>query len=233
VTFGFGSRKQIWMLAALIAMQVAQPYLAYLSGLGRTLSAAFLFTAGFAVFIAILNPGRQRWWAAALFMPVVVVEITYDALPEVLQPLFTVVYHLCVVTFLAFVVALILFRLFHKRFLNIDDVISAFAGYMIVAVMWGNLYALTELLVPSSFSIDPKIAWQLQEWHARRALFDFFSFATITGVGYGDMSTTSPTSNTLKWLEVMGGQFYLAIVVASIVGMKLAQAVKPSSSEGN
>ena len=136
------------------------------------------------------------------------------------------------VTGLAFVVALILLRLFHKRFLEIDDVIGAFAGYVIVTVMWGNLYALTELLVPGSFSIDPKIAWQLQEWHTRRALFDYFSFATISGVGYGDMSTTSPTSNTLKWLEVTIGQFYIAIVIASIVGMKLAQAVKPGNSEG-
>ena len=214
-------------------MQVAQPYLAYESGLGRTLSAALLFTVGFAVLITVLNPGRQRWWAAALFLPVVFVESAHDALPEVLQPFFTVVYHICVVSFLAFVVALILFRLFHKHFLEIDDVVGAFAGYMILAVLWGNLYSLSHLLVPGSFSIDPKIAWQLQEWHARRALFDYFSFATITGVGYGDISTISPTSNTLKWLEVMCGQFYIAIVVATIVGMKIAQAVKAGSSEGN
>ena len=85
VTFGFGSRKYIWMLAALIAMQVAQPYLAYESGLGALCSAALLFTVGFAVLIAVLNPGRQRWWAVALFMPVVVVEGAHDVLPEALR----------------------------------------------------------------------------------------------------------------------------------------------------
>ena len=57
----------------------------------------------------------------------------------------------------------------------------------------GEICTPDHLLVPGSFSIDPKIAWQLQEWHARRALFDYFSFATISGVGYGDMSTISPT----------------------------------------
>jgi hypothetical protein len=232
VTFGFGSRRYIWMLAALTAMQVAQPYLAYESVPARIGSAGLLFTAGFSVFIAALNPGRQRWWAAALVLPAVIVEIIYDTLPKSFQPPLASVYYICVNSFLAFVVALILLRLFHKRFLEIDDVIGAFAGYMILTVLWGNLYALTELLVPGSFSIDQKIAWQLQEWHTRRALFDFFSFATISGVGYGDMSTTSPTSNSLKWLEVMCGQFYIAIVVASIVGMKLAQAIKPGSSEG-
>ena len=137
MTFGFGSRRYIWMLAVdSDAGRAAVPGIRERPA--RTLSAALLFTAGFAVFIAVLNPGRQRWWAAALVMPVVVVEITHDVLPEALQPLFTVVYHLCVVSFLAFVVALILLRLFHKRFLEIDDVIGAFAGYMIVAVLWGK-----------------------------------------------------------------------------------------------
>lgn len=229
MTFGLGSRRYIWMLAALIALQVAQPYLAYESVPARVLSAALLFIAGLAVIVAALSPGRQRRWATALGMPAMILEIIHDALPESLQPLLTAVFHICVISFLAFVVAVLLLRLFRKRFLDIDDVIGAFAGYVIVAVIWGNLYALTELLVPGSFRIDPQIAWQLQEWHARRALFDYFSFATITGVGYGDISTISPSSNTLKWLEVMCGQFYIAIVVATIVGMKIAQAVKPGS----
>ena len=55
---------------------------------------------------------------------------------------------ICVVSFLAFVVALILLRLFHKRFLEIDDVIGAFAGYMIVAVLWGKSVRPNHLLVP-------------------------------------------------------------------------------------
>ena len=133
------------MLAALIAMQVAQPYLAYESGLAHS-ACCLLFTVGFAVLIAVLNPGR-RWWAAALVMPVVVVEGAHDVLPEALQPLFTVVYHLRRLISSVRRCAILL-RLFHKRFL-IDDVIGAFAGYMIVAVLWGNLYSLTTCLCPA------------------------------------------------------------------------------------
>jgi hypothetical protein len=55
----------------------------------------------------------------------------------------------------------------------------------------------------------------------RRALFDCFSFTTLTSLGYGDLAPTRAPAYTLAWLEVMFGGFYMAIVV---VGLKLAQA---------
>jgi voltage-gated potassium channel len=71
------------------------------------------------------------------------------------------------------------------------------------------------------------IARQLQEWHSRRALFDYFSFTTLTSLGYGDITPTRAPAYTLAWLEVMFGGFYMAIIVAQLVGMKLAQAIQP------
>jgi voltage-gated potassium channel len=232
VSFGLGVGKHTWLLAALVALEVVQPYLAYASIPARVVSSALLFAVVFAVFLADLMSWRQRWIAAAIALPAVLLEITHYALPESSRLLFTSVYHVSIASFLGFVVVLILGRVLRKRQLEIDDVVGAFAGYVMITVLWGNLYALAELLVPGSFRIDPQIAWQLQEWHTRRALFDYFSFATISGVGYNDISTIAPTSNTLKWLEVMCGQFYLAVVVATTVGLKLAQAVRPGSSEG-
>jgi hypothetical protein len=40
----------------------------------------------------------------------------------------------------------------------------------------------------------------------------------------------APLSNTLTWLEVMAAQFYMAVVIAQIVGLKLAQALGPDRS---
>lgn len=230
-TLDLGRVRHIWLLAALVVMQIVQPYLAYASVPARIVSSALLFTVGFAIFLAALTSIRQRCIAAALVLPAVLLDLTHYALPDSYRCLFMSIYHISMAAFLGFVVALILGRLFRRHHLGIDDVAGAFAGYMMITVLWGNLYALVEVLVPGSFSIDPQIAWQLQEWHTRRALFDYFSFATISSVGYNDITTIAPTSNTLKWLEVMSGQFYLAVVVATIVGMKLAQALKSSSSE--
>ena len=217
--------RHIWVLAALVAMQIGQPYLAYATLPARVVSSALLFGVGFAVFLAALTSTRQRYVAAALVFPALLLDVTHYVLPEAARVFALSVYHVSIAAFFGFVVALILRRLFRKHHLEIDDVAAAFAGYMMITVLWGSLYALVELLVPGSFSINQEIAWELQEWHTRRALFDYFSFATISGVGYNDITTIAPTSNTLKWLEVMTGQFYLAVVVATIVGLKLAQAL--------
>jgi voltage-gated potassium channel len=81
------------------------------------------------------------------------------------------------------------------------------------------------LAAPNSFSISQNIQWQLQDWSTLHALFDYYSFTTISSIGYAYITTSAPSSNTLVWLEVMCGQFYLAVVVATIVGMKMAEAM--------
>ena len=115
-----------------------------------------------------------------------------------------------------------------------DDVLGAFCGYMLSALVWANLYTLTYLLVPGAFSVKPELAWRLGEWHLRRALFDYLSFTTLTSLGYSDIAPAGPPVYSLTWIEVMFGQFYIAVVVAQLVGLKLAQAIRgngPTSSE--
>jgi hypothetical protein len=46
----------------------------------------------------------------------------------------------------------------------------------------------------------------------------YYSFVTLTTVGYGDISPVSPATRTLAWVEAVTGQFYLAVIVAGLVG---------------
>jgi hypothetical protein len=96
-----------------------------------------------------------------------------------------------------------------------------------MGLIWGHFFALTDRLVPDSFSVSAAIAGQLNEWHTRRALFDYFNFTTLTSLGYGDITPTRAPACTLAWLEVMFGGFYMAVIVAQLVGMKLALAREP------
>ena len=129
--------------------------------------------------------------------------------------------------FYVFVLAVIVSHMFAARRLRSDDVVGAFSGYILIALIWGRLYALVWMALPGSYRINPDVTWQLGNWHTLHALFDYYSFTTISSIGYADITTTRPASNTLVWLEVMCGQFYLAVVVASIVGMRLAQTLAP------
>ena len=88
--------------------------------------------------------------------------------------------------------AVILGDIFRKRVIYGDDVIGALCGYLLGALVWANLYTLTYLLYPEAFIVKPEIAWRLGRWHLRRALFDYLSFTTLTGLGYSDDQPRRP-----------------------------------------
>jgi hypothetical protein len=128
------------------------------------------------------------------------------------------------VVFLAFAVVTILRGVFRRSLIRGDDVIGGLCAYLLAGLAWGNLYAFTEGLVPGSFVVKPEVAWQLAEPNTRRFLFNYFSFVTITSLGTSDLTPATPTATWLVCMEAMFGQFYVAVVVAQMVGLKLAQA---------
>lgn len=225
-----GEYKHLWLLVTLISGQIAQPLMGHESVLARVLSAALVFALAWVVFLKLLEPGRERMIGGLLILPAITVELAHYAFSDALQSALATVFHLSLATFLGFAVVVILYHLFHKKSLMIDDVLGAFSGYMMMAIIFGNMYALVWLYAPDAFTIDPHIVWQLAEWHTRRGLFAYFSFATLASVGYGDVVTTAPASNTLVWLEVMFGQFYMAVVVATIVGTRMARTLDPKAT---
>ena len=137
-----------------------------------------------------------------------------------------IVFHCFAAVFLAFAVAVILKRIFQRQAIRTDDVIGALCGYLLAAVAWGNAYALVYVLWPESFRIADVIAWRLGDWHLQRFFFSYFSVMTLTTMGYGDITPAGSLVYSLVWLESVFGQFYIAVVVAQLVGLKLAQAIK-------
>lgn len=225
------THKHLWLLITLVLAMAAQPLIVHVAVAARILSAGLVFGMMLFVLLVALDPGWQRRLAAALLLPAVIIELTHYAFAARSYPALAIAFHICMALFFAFVVSHIVRNLFRKR-PEVDDIIGAFTGYLIVGLFWSQLYVLAWLLIPDAFSIDPRIAWQLEGWHTRRALFDYFSFATQASVGYADITTTSPITNTFAWMEVMFAQFYLAVVVAAIVGLKLAQGSQAEKAGG-
>jgi voltage-gated potassium channel len=220
--------RHVWLLAVLVGMEIANPLLAGEGLTARILSFVLLIVVVVTIFRAVLHTKHQRYVGAALVSAAIALEVARDGLPVNLQLPLDVILSSLVAAFFVFVFSLIVTRVFRTHRLGLDDVVGAFAGYIIIALIWGRLYALVWLLVPRSFSISPDIMWQVRNWHTLHTLFDYYSLATLATVGYGDITTTAPASNALVWLEVMCAQFYLAVVVATIVGIKVAQALASS-----
>ena len=217
--------RQVWLLALLVGMEIVNPLLAMETLGARILSTALFIGVSVAVLSAVLRTKHQRYLGATLAGAGIALEIARNLVAGEHQMAFDVMKSLFVAAFFLFVLSVILRELFSSRRIGFNDVVGAFSGYILIALVWGRLYTLVWLLVPRSFSINPEIKWQLANWHTLHTLFDYYSLTTLATVGYGDITTTAPASNNLVWLEVMCGQFYLAVVVATIVGIKISQAL--------
>jgi hypothetical protein len=219
-------RKHLMLLAVLILMQVGQPLLEHRSPTTRVLSDTAFVAICLYVFFIVCTVRWQRIVGFALFLPVVAGNLALYAQDPRLQRMAGIVFHLALIVFLGFAVTVILRDLFSKTVIHGDDVIGAICGYVLGAMVWGNLYALTYLLAPNAFSVNSAIALQLADWQLKRSLFDYLSFTTLTSLGYGDITPVGQPAYSLTWLEVLFGQFYMAVVVAQMVGLKLAQAIR-------
>ena len=98
---------------------------------------------------------------------------------------------------------------------TLDTIFAALSGYYLMGFAWALIYALIERFAVDSFSVD--ISANLDQAF-------YFSFATITTLGYGDIVPTSPLTRALVTTEALVGQIYLIVLVARLVAMRTEHA---------
>lgn len=92
---------------------------------------------------------------------------------------------------------------------------GAIAAYLLLGLLWGHAYALLASLRPGAFS------GAISAVDGPRAFY-YFSFVTLTTVGYGDVLPVHPVARSLALLEAVTGSLYLAILVARLVSLSVA-----------
>jgi hypothetical protein len=124
---------------------------------------------------------------------------------------------------LALLAAGILRFVFRGRMLTTDGLFATVAVYLIIALLFAQLYLLLLEWNPASFNLDvaARTPPQLQ------SDLVYFSLITLATVGYGDILPVTEFARTLAVLEATVGQFYIAVVVAVFVGMYAAQRRDP------
>ena len=102
-----------------------------------------------------------------------------------------------------------------------NRVVGAITLYLLFGVLWAITYAVIESFAPGSFGglSEPLTQGWSSDWL-------YFSFVTMTTLGYGDIVPLSATVRTLAYMQAVFGQFYLAILVAGLVGAYIARHLK-------
>jgi voltage-gated potassium channel len=106
-----------------------------------------------------------------------------------------------------------------------ESICGALCGYMLLGLAFGHLYCILESITPGAFHGDAEFAIQLRDQSRRHFLLTYFSFATLTTVGYGDITPVRDSARGLSVVEAILGQLYLAVLIAELIGKRVAQAL--------
>ena len=97
---------------------------------------------------------------------------------------------------------------------------AAIIIYLLMALMWSFAYMVLEVIVPGSFSMRES------GLDVSQFVFLYYSFVTITTLGYGDITPVTHQAGALTILEAIVGQIYLVVLVSFLVGMFVSRRAK-------
>ena len=120
---------------------------------------------------------------------------------------------------MAFVIVSILSFVFKEREVNANVIYASIVTYLLLAIMWGFIFKIIEAVHPGSFFVPEHIL------DKDVALSTYYSFVTITTLGYGDITPVKAVARAFSALEAVIGQIYLVVLVARLVGLNIAQTI--------
>jgi len=138
-----------------------------------------------------------------------------------------VIDHVASIVFLSFVIGVLLTRILRQQDVTTDTIYGGICVYLLAGVAWAYGYDLIETVIPGSFRFGegplPEGFSPLAQIERSRR-FSFFSFVTLTTLGYGDITPVTQQARAIAVLEAVVGPLFLAIFIARLVGLHMVQA---------
>lgn len=123
--------------------------------------------------------------------------------------------------FFAAMAVLIIISVIRKHLATLQSVFGAISAYLLLGLAWAVLYwgintmDAGALLSSSLRSVRDSDESTAEVIHFSKCIY--FSFVTMSTLGFGDITPTTPVIQTLTWMQSVVGQFYMAVLVAWFV----------------
>jgi hypothetical protein len=222
------------LLASVVGIILIVPVvLDLLPGRAREVHGLVVFGVSTVALLAgtLVISGRRGAWVFALGLLVssLLLELATALLwPEELA----FCHHLVRLVFLGFVIVELLRQLFTPGAVTFDTISASLCVYLLLGVSWAHVYVMMETLASGSVVSAGRPGAGLAGASGEPALtlrMLYFSFSTLTGVGYGDLVPATTTARMCAVTEAMMGQAYLYVMVGRLVGMQVSQAFAPTA----
>ena len=200
----------VQLLIALAILLVAAPFVEELEGGRLILSVLFSLVLLAAVF-AVANRKRTLAIALVLAIPAILGRWISHFRPDLLHP---AVFLVCALLLLAFVIGHLLHFILRAPVVTMEVLCASIAVYLMLGLAWTVAYWLVDQVTPGgAFSFNTE-----RGGHAMNGFTGFyFSFITLSTVGYGDITPVSRAARWLAAMEAMTGLLYVAVLIARLV----------------
>jgi hypothetical protein len=210
--FGFRRYSSIELLGSLIALFALTPLVEDLPG-GDFIEVCIMTVVLVSAMLAIGGHRRTLLIAGALLVPAVAGKWLNHLHPHLVPPHYFLGFGLA---FMAFVVMHLLRFILRAAHVNAEVLCAGISVYLIIGLIWTLTYVLVGKIAPDSFAFSGAA-------DAKSGMTGFnafyFSFVTLSTVGFGDVTPVSKIARTLATMEAITGTFYITVLIARLVAM--------------
>ena len=181
---------------------------------GRLNDLAFI---GLMILSILLIGHQEKWLLTSLFLVtgVQLLLLVFHALltPDIAN-IFNYLLGSCF--FLVMMVACIYYT-FQDETIGVTTLFGSISAYLLLGLMFAYVFNWLEMMSPGSFEIINAKA-------PTDAIY--YSFVTMTTLGFGDIIPVTPLAKTLTWFEAFFGQCYMAVIIGQLIGRYVADIKK-------
>jgi len=145
----------------------------------------------------------------------------------------TLLWELFVMSFVGFVTWNELRAVLRQKEITGESISMAISVYLLLGFTWSLLYDVIYQLQPNAFALNGTASALVAPGHPIFPVLGYFSFITLTTIGYGDIAPVTLQARYAALVEGVTGQFYLAILVARLVSMQLVRATSSVTADAS
>jgi Ion channel len=209
----------IWMLVIAILILISSQLTDGVIGESR-----FIVRLGFFLFAiiavrssALSSTGKFIGYVIPLLLLLLAIAMIWSEFLFLL-----VLYSVVASSFLVFIIFLVMNEIFTGIKITVSKIAGGVAAYILLGHLWASLYLTMYIIDPASFQQSGEV---IKNEEALKQL-SYFSFVTLTTIGYGDIIAVSSLARILAILEGLLGQLFPAIFIAKLVSQNIEDSKK-------
>ena len=211
-----------FLVVSLITIVILSPFL-----MGNILGQSIIYLLAVAACVATVYGLKLGLWprVTTLFLAILSVAIgvaSFYAKGPVVQS----ISFLSATLFYGFLTALLIRYIVRAEKVTADILFGSVSVYLLIGIVFAMVFRLIDALNPAAFAFPVEDQVAGVQGHAD---FTYFSFVTLTTLGYGDIQPLSGYARTFAFLEAITGTLYVAILISRLVSLYITDSVMAKS----